>query len=135
MDGGTAREFGLIQNMDGLELPPLPPAVWRRGSVQEVAWANNANHGGGYSYRLCPASSTLNEECFNHHPLTMVGQSKLRWGGVGGRELAYDAVNVTVGTKAGVMWRKVRGEYARRGPAHYTRLKGLALTRACGVIL
>ena len=36
----------------------------------------------------------------------MVGQSKLRWGGVGGRELAFDAVDVTVGTKAGVMWRR-----------------------------
>ena len=30
----------------------------------------------------------------------MVGQSKLRWGGVGGRELAFDAVTVTKGTKA-----------------------------------
>ena len=36
----------------------------------------------------------------------MVGQSKLRWGGVGGRELPFDAVTVTEGTKAGVMWRK-----------------------------
>ena len=36
----------------------------------------------------------------------MVGQSKLRWGGVGGRELPFDPVTVTNGTKAGVMWRK-----------------------------
>jgi hypothetical protein len=36
----------------------------------------------------------------------MVGQSKLRWGGVGGRELSYDPVTITKGTKAGVMWRK-----------------------------
>jgi hypothetical protein len=60
----------------------------------------------GYSYRLCPANSELNEDCFNEHPLTMVGQSKLRWGGIGGRELVFDPVTVTTGTKAGVMWRR-----------------------------
>ena len=49
---------------------------------------------------------TLDEECFNRQPLTMAGKSKLRWGGVGGRTLSYDAVTVTSGTKAGVMWRK-----------------------------
>ncbi len=58
------------------------------------------------SYRLCPLGSVLDEECFNKHPLRMVGQSMLRWGGVGGRTLAFDAVTVTTGTKAGVMWRK-----------------------------
>ena len=36
----------------------------------------------------------------------MVGQSALRWGGVGGRVLPFDAVTVTEGTKAGVQWRK-----------------------------
>ena len=44
MDGGTAREFGIVQNMDGKDLPRLSssvPPVWARGSVQEVAWANN----------------------------------------------------------------------------------------------
>jgi hypothetical protein len=63
-----------------------------------------ANHGGGYSYRMCPANETLDEDCFNRYPLRMVGQSVLRWGGVGGRTLAYDAVGVTTGTKAGVVW-------------------------------
>ena len=48
-DGGTALEFGLKQNMDGSELPQVESAntTWSRGTVQEVAWANNANHGGG----------------------------------------------------------------------------------------
>ena len=64
------------------------------------------NHGGGYSYRLCPAESTLDEDCFNKVGLKMVGPSKLRWGGIGGRELEYDPVTVDVGTKAGVMWRR-----------------------------
>ena len=58
-DGGTAKEFGLTQNMDGADLPPLAnhSVSWTRGTVQEVAWANNANHGGGYAYRLCKKGS------------------------------------------------------------------------------
>eukprot|EP01048_Picozoa_sp_COSAG05_P002289 COSAG05_NODE_90_length_20140_cov_25.117060_8_plen_327_part_00 len=47
MDGGTAREFGLVQNMDGKDLPRLSntrPVTWFRNSTVEVAWANNANH-------------------------------------------------------------------------------------------
>lgn len=79
---------------------------WAAGKTYEVAWAIQANHGGGYSYRLCPANETLDEDCFNSYPLTMEGQSALRWGGVGGRTLHYDAVTVTEGTKSGVMWRR-----------------------------
>ena len=26
---------------------------WTQGSAQEVAWSIFANHGGGYTYRLC----------------------------------------------------------------------------------
>jgi len=82
---------------------------WTAGEVYEVAWTLQANHGGGYSYRLCPADHTewkLDEDCFNAHPLVMVGQSALRWGGVGGRVLPFDAVTVKEGTKSGVQWRK-----------------------------
>ena len=50
-----------------------------------------AAHVRRYAWRLCPAGSTIDEDCFNKYPLKMVGQSKLRWGGEGGRELAYDA--------------------------------------------
>jgi len=88
-------------------LRPRPTGTkWAAGAEYEVAWTILVNHGGGYSYRLCPANSTLNEDCFNKHPVTMVGQSALRWGGVGGRTLPFDAVTITEGTKAGVMWRR-----------------------------
>lgn len=40
------------------------------------------------------------------HWLSITGKSALRWGGEGGRELPFDAVTVTEGTKAGVMWRR-----------------------------
>jgi hypothetical protein len=44
-NGGTAKEFGLIQNMDGTDLPSVGNTVWRTGTIAEVAWAVNANHG------------------------------------------------------------------------------------------
>eukprot|EP00964_Phaeocystis_antarctica_P099999 scaffold65733_cov60-Phaeocystis_antarctica.AAC.3 len=89
-------------------LAPLDTGVaWAAGGTYEVAWTLQANHGGGYSYRLCPlGAAALDEECFNRWPLQMVGRSALRWGGEGGRTLHYDAVTVSEGTKAGVMWRK-----------------------------
>ena len=42
-----------------IELPPRLPhmpsaTVWKAGGVYDVAWRMQANHGGGYSYRLCP---------------------------------------------------------------------------------
>lgn len=51
--------------------PPVPDAdqaVWPRGSVQEVASAMLANHGGGWSWRLCPTTNA-SEECFQANVL------------------------------------------------------------------
>ena len=96
-------------DMGSVTLPRRPTGVeWEVGSSVEVAWTLQANHGGGYSYRLCPADETLDEKCFNKIGLEMVGQSKLRWGGVGGREIAFDPVDVKgFGlTKAGIHWRR-----------------------------
>ena len=43
-----------MQGMDGLKLPSLsgPRTVWHRGAAEEVAWAVNANHGGGCARSL-----------------------------------------------------------------------------------
>jgi len=96
-----------IGDLGSKTLKARPTGVsWVAGQEYEVAWTLQANHGGGYSYRLCPASLELNEDCFNDFPLIMVGKSALRWGGVGGRRLEFEPVTVTEGTKAGVMWRK-----------------------------
>lgn len=43
--------------------------VWTRGSVAKTRWQQSANHGGGYQFRLCPASEPLTEECFQKMPL------------------------------------------------------------------
>ena len=38
---------GAVYGQDGATFPPVHPATsWKRGSVQEVAWAINANHNG-----------------------------------------------------------------------------------------
>ena len=34
------------------------------------------NHGGGYSYRVCPAGEKLTEECFQKHPLDFVHEQQ-----------------------------------------------------------
>lgn len=50
-----------------------------------------------YQYRLCPANSTLDEECFRKMPLRFVGQQSFRWGGVGGKQYFYNGTYVTQG--------------------------------------
>jgi len=92
-------------------LPPRRAAAvtWGAGSAVEVSWNLAANHGGGYSYRLCPASSEpLTEACFQRTPLAFVGRQQLRWGGVGGRTLDFDGTYLAGNTTspAGSMWAK-----------------------------
>ena len=77
----------------------------------EVAWASKAWHGGGYTYRLCPADAELNEACFQKTSLAFVGNSSLRWGGVGGKRVSFNTTalgwQVSEGTvPAGSTWRK-----------------------------
>ena len=45
--------------------------------------AIEANHGGGYQYRLCKANDPLGltEACFAKTPLMFTGSTSLRWGG------------------------------------------------------
>ena len=51
-------------------LKPRPSGTtWVRGGVAAARWQQTAAHGGGYQYRLCPASEPLTEECFQRHPL------------------------------------------------------------------
>jgi hypothetical protein len=69
-------------------------------------------HGGGYSYRLCPAEKQLTEECFAKMPLAFVGNSSLRYGGEGGRRVWFDSQALGWETNVGTLppgssWRKV----------------------------
>lgn len=72
-NGGDAPP-GVPQGALGTDLPKLlDQTVWIAGSTVEVAWGITANHGGGYQYRLCPASEEPTEACFQQHPLEFVG--------------------------------------------------------------
>jgi hypothetical protein len=96
----------------GSKLPPLPTGVkWTAGSDVEVSWNFKAWHGGGYTYRLCPADQELTEECFQKTSLKFAGNSSLRWGGVGGEQLSFSSADrgweVTEGViPEGSVWRK-----------------------------
>mmetsp|Transcript_94636 Transcript_94636/g.131528 ORF Transcript_94636/g.131528 Transcript_94636/m.131528 type:complete len:205 (+) Transcript_94636:2-616(+) len=87
-------------------LPQMDPqATWTAGEAVEVTWTIEANHGGGYSYRLAPLGSPLTEETFRQIPLDFVGQQMLRWGGPNGNSIAFNGTYVTEGTTPpGSMW-------------------------------
>ena len=75
MAGGTTHEvfnagaynttiFAKQGDLGSQVLKPRPTGtVWRRGGVAKARWQQTAAHGGGYMYRLCPASEPLTEEC------------------------------------------------------------------------
>ena len=44
-------------------------ATWTVGTTVDVKWGLRYNHGGGYQYRLCPATEPLTEDCFQRHPM------------------------------------------------------------------
>jgi len=76
--------------MDGRDLPVNPsPVVWQRGSTAQVATALYINHGGGWSFRLCPKDQDPSEDCFQQHALQLVGQSTLHF--TNGTELSLSA--------------------------------------------
>lgn len=62
---------------DGRDLPANPtPVTWQAGSVVDVAQAVTVNHGGGWSWRLCPKSrGKLTEDCFQEMPLKFAGDT------------------------------------------------------------
>merc|ERR550539_834611 len=62
-------------------LPAQEATTWKAGSTAQVGWALSAQHGGGYSYRLCPKSEfgksgpQNTEKCFQSHHLSFVGSN------------------------------------------------------------
>jgi len=99
---GGVSPAGIPQATDGLDLPSQPPAIWYRGSVVEVGFALTANHGGGYSYRLCKADGIVNETCFQNTVLKFAGdKSFIQYSGKivpGAPRYQIPLVKVTEGT-------------------------------------
>jgi len=101
LEAGQAKYTATIhatQGMHGSMLPPAPSGtVWTAGDVVQTAISIRANHGGGYSFRLCPLGHNLTEECFRKIPLPFVpGQQTLRW--ANGSELLIGGTYTSSGT-------------------------------------
>lgn len=96
----------------GSSLPPMPSqATWQAGTAVEVGWTVQANHGGGYAYRLAPAEAPLTEETFRKMALDFTGNSILRWGGNKDTQLEFNTTEKGWETRegtvpAGSTWRK-----------------------------
>ena len=76
---------------------------WKRGTKTEVAFGITANHGGGYSYRLCKVPEEgvkgLSEECFQNTPLNFVGDKQwVQYGEEITSRIEFPAVRTNVGT-------------------------------------
>lgn len=87
------------------------PAEWTAGAVEEAIFGVTANHGGGYSYRLCPKPASgdykdLTEDCFQKTPLRFVGDTQwIQYGGDETNRTEIPAVRVDEGTfPAGSQW-------------------------------
>ena len=72
-----------------------------------LTWRALVCSGGGYSYRLAPASEPLTEASFNKLPLHAVGPSVLRWDGDEATQKEFNATRITEGTfPPGSQWTK-----------------------------
>jgi hypothetical protein len=75
-NGGYSIDASLYPyGMDGTDLPATKPTTWTMGSTAEVAFGIMANHGGGYSYRLCKKSENVTEACFQKNVLRFHGNT------------------------------------------------------------
>ena len=114
-------------------LPVGNVTVWKAGGVAEVAWSIAAQHGGGYTYRLCPKkpAAVLSEECFQANPLSFVGKTHtIRFNDGSKPDFSVNATQLTTGvTPAGSTWRRnpipacsMRHHTAPRRASHRTEI-------------
>jgi len=120
-------------------LPKFPTGVnWKAGSDYEVTWSIEANHAGGYLYRLAPAGGPLTEEQFNKIPLEFVGLQGFRWGGGpsnGGSELFFAGTYVEDGTlPVGSKWSLNPVPRFDHGAAQKPKCNETATERCTGMI-
>lgn len=98
--------------MFGTELPPLKnytKPVYKKGSNVTVSWGIAANHGGGYSYRLCPLSEKPTEACFQKYSMPFLNEETVIHYPDGSRaDITIPSVTVTgdVVTPKGSTWKR-----------------------------
>jgi hypothetical protein len=76
----AAVPAGYTDGAKGSEvLPETEATLWQAGATAQVGWGLSAQHSGGYSYRLCPKTAALTEECFQSNTLTYSGNQSIHW--------------------------------------------------------
>jgi hypothetical protein len=107
--------FELDPRQNGVKLNLTQRTVWKSGQIVTLGHSIAANHGGGYSWRLCPASTDLSdphqaEDCFRRYPLPFADQSHtIQWSG---NLTVRDSVKISASqtssgtTPAGSTWRR-----------------------------
>ena len=118
--GDYTRTIFAHHGMNGTKLPPMETGVvWKLGGVAEVTAQIENNHGGGYSYRLCPSDEPLTEACFQRHPLDFdVSQQGIVFRGGGSHSwLPINGTFVDQGTyPKGSMWARLPLPTDKLGP-------------------
>jgi len=76
---------------------------WHRGGKAEVGWGIYANHGGGYSYRLCKVGEDgpggVTEDCFQKTPLKFSSENSwVQYGTDKSTRIEFKANRTTEGT-------------------------------------
>lgn len=103
----STTQFATMGDLGSEVLPKgAPAATWHAGSAVTVSWGIRYNHGGGYQYRLCPASEPLTEACFQKTPLEFDrDQQYLVWNnGTRWKNSAAVFVSGNVTTPRGSTW-------------------------------
>jgi len=102
---GGGWSYGPLAEQFYIE-PGFPDVVtteWKIGSTVEAAWATVANHGGGYSYRICKVPEEgmagLTEECFQQTPLDFSGDVQwVQYGDDVDNRIEFKALRTREGT-------------------------------------
>ena len=107
--GGGFSYGPLAQNFD---FKDMVTTEWRVGGTEVAGWSTVANHGGGYSYRLCRLGpggrAELTEECFQRTPLKFASSSSwVQYGEDENSKVFFQANRTTEGTlPEGSEWSK-----------------------------
>jgi len=83
--------------------PNVMTTEWKIGSIVEAGWGMVANHGGGYSYRLCKVPEegmgSLKEECFQQNHLEFSGDVQwVQYGDDAESKIEFEAHRTKEGT-------------------------------------
>jgi len=97
--------------------PRSTGTVWKRGSTAKARWQLTANHGGGYIYRLCPASEALTEDCFMKTTLQWATDTHVLRFANASKDMEIKATDVKHG--GGIGWRVNPFPNVRTDPCDY----------------